>query len=186
MPDWSSTRSSFLNGELIAYGPTMAVIFNEENAIARSILHVCNLGSDLHELAQPEPAPPGISCSGLSWPARSSGSVNGLLQSVHQRVSPAWPLMADALSHALLPGLAIGVILFQLAPISLFIGAVTAALMVGLGAEVISRSSRVKEETALAILYTVAFSAGTLLNFAPVKRRYPSLSLRQYPRGVQQ
>jgi ABC-type Mn2+/Zn2+ transport system permease subunit len=95
------------------------------------------------------------------------GFTNGFLSAfiVLRRLA----LMADALSHALLPGLAVGVILFGLAPISLFTGAATAALLVGLGAEIISQSSRVKEETALAILYTVAFSAGiVLLNFAPV------------------
>jgi len=96
------------------------------------------------------------------------GFTNGFLSAfiVLRRLA----LMADALSHALLPGVAVGIILFGFAPISLFIGAVTAALMVGLGAEVISRSSRVKEETALAILYTVAFSAGIIfLQFAPVR-----------------
>jgi len=60
-------------------------------------------------------------------------------------------------------------ILFGLAPISLFIGALLAALLVGLGAEIISRNSRIKEETALAILYTVAFSGGiVLLSASPV------------------
>lgn len=96
------------------------------------------------------------------------GFTNGFLSAfiVLRRLA----LMADALSHALLPGLAVGMILFGLAPISLFTGAITAALLVGLGAELISRSSRVKEETALAILYTVAFSTGViLLQYAPVR-----------------
>jgi ABC-type Mn2+/Zn2+ transport system permease subunit len=96
------------------------------------------------------------------------GFTNGFLSAfiVLRRLA----LMADALSHALLPGLAVGVMLFGLAPLSLFSGALVAALLVGLGAELISRSSRVKEETALAVLYTVAFSAGiVLLSFAPVR-----------------
>ena len=96
------------------------------------------------------------------------GFTNGFLSAfiVLRRLA----LMADALSHALLPGLAVGVMLFGLAPLSLFSGALVAALLVGLGAELISRSSRVKEETALAVLYTVAFSAGiVLLNYAPVR-----------------
>jgi len=96
------------------------------------------------------------------------GFTNGFLSAfiVLRRLA----LMADALSHALLPGLAVGVMLFGLTPLSLFSGALVAALLVGLGAELISRSSRVKEETALAILYTVAFSAGiVLLSFAPVR-----------------
>lgn len=79
-------------------------------------------------------------------------------------------LMADALSHSLLPGLAIGVILFGLAPAGLFLGALLAALFVALGAELISRNSRIKEDTSLGILYTVAFSLGiVLLTFAKVR-----------------
>ena len=96
------------------------------------------------------------------------GFTNGFLSAfiVLRRLA----LMADALSHALLPGLAVGIMLFGLAPLSLFSGALVAALLVGLGAELISRSSRVKEETALAVLYTVAFSAGiVLLAISPVR-----------------
>ena len=79
-------------------------------------------------------------------------------------------LMADSLSHSLLPGLVLGVILFGLAPQGLFFGALFAALFVALGAQLISRSSRVKEDTALGILYTVAFSLGlVLLTFVKVR-----------------
>ena len=46
-------------------------------------------------------------------------------------------LMADALSHAVLPGVAMGIIIFGFVPISLFCGALTSALLVGLGAELI-------------------------------------------------
>jgi ABC-type Mn2+/Zn2+ transport system permease subunit len=72
-------------------------------------------------------------------------------------------LMADSLSHSLLPGLAVGVLLFNLAPAGLFVGALSAALLVALGAQVLARGERVKEDTALGILYTVAFSAGIIL-----------------------
>jgi len=79
-------------------------------------------------------------------------------------------LMADSLSHSLLPGLAVGVMLFGLAPAGLFVGALVAALFVALGAQLIARNSRLKEDTALAILYTVAFSTGlVLLAFVPVR-----------------
>ena len=79
-------------------------------------------------------------------------------------------LMADSLSHSLLPGLAVGVLLFGLAPAGLFFGALSAALLVALGAQLLSRGSRVKEDTALAILYTVAFSAGVvILSFVKVR-----------------
>jgi ABC-type Mn2+/Zn2+ transport system permease subunit len=72
-------------------------------------------------------------------------------------------LMADSLSHSLLPGLAIALLLFGLAPWGLFLGALVAALMVALGAQLMSRSSRLKEDTALGALYTVAFSLGVVL-----------------------
>ena len=85
-------------------------------------------------------------------------------------------LMADALSHSLLPGLAVGVLLFGLTPFSLFFGALAAALFVALGAGLISRSSRIKEDVALGILYTVAFSLGiVLLSYAPTR-----VSLQHY------
>ncbi|HEY5894731.1 MAG TPA: metal ABC transporter permease [Chthoniobacterales bacterium] len=72
-------------------------------------------------------------------------------------------LMADALSHSLLPGLALGVLIFGLAPTGLFAGALAAALIVAIGSQLISRNSRVKEDTSIAILYTMAFSAGVIL-----------------------
>jgi ABC-type Mn2+/Zn2+ transport system permease subunit len=79
-------------------------------------------------------------------------------------------LMADSLSHSLLPGLAVGVLLFGLAPAGLFMGALSAALLVALGAQLLARGARVKEDSALAILYTVAFSAGVvLLSFVKVR-----------------
>jgi ABC-type Mn2+/Zn2+ transport system permease subunit len=79
-------------------------------------------------------------------------------------------LMADSLSHSLLPGLVLGVMIFGLAPQGLFVGALVAAFFVALGAQLISRSSRVKEDAALGILYTVAFSIGlVLLTFVKVR-----------------
>jgi ABC-type Mn2+/Zn2+ transport system permease subunit len=79
-------------------------------------------------------------------------------------------LMADSLSHSLLPGLVIGVMVFGLAPQGLFLGALVAALFVALGSQIIARSSRLKEDTALGILYTVTFSIGlVLLSFVKVR-----------------
>lgn len=79
-------------------------------------------------------------------------------------------LMADSLSHSLLPGLALGLILFGLAPAGLFVGALCAALLVALGAQLLARGSRIKEDTALGILYTVAFSAGlVMISFVKVR-----------------
>jgi ABC-type Mn2+/Zn2+ transport system permease subunit len=79
-------------------------------------------------------------------------------------------LMADSLSHSLLPGLAMGMLLFGLAPMGLFLGALVAALFVALGAQLLARNSRLKEDTALGILYTVAFSLGVvLISFVKVR-----------------
>src|SRR3982750_1206801 len=79
-------------------------------------------------------------------------------------------LMADSLSHSLLPGLAVGLMIFGLAPGGLFFGALCAALLVALGAQLLARGSRIKEDTALGILYTVAFSAGlVMLSFVKVR-----------------
>ncbi len=72
-------------------------------------------------------------------------------------------LMADSLSHSLLPGLALGFMLFGLAPMGLFFGGLVAALFVAVGAQLMARTSRLKEDTALGVLYTVAFSLGVIL-----------------------
>ena len=78
-------------------------------------------------------------------------------------------LQVGSLSHSLLPGVAVGVILFGLSQWSLFCGALVAALVVGLGSLVVGRSSRLGQETSLAIIYTAAFASGVLLlEAAPV------------------
>ena len=57
-------------------------------------------------------------------------------------------LMADSLSHSLLPGLALGVMIAGgLVPSALFIGGLVAALIVALGAQLLARSSRVRSST---------------------------------------
>jgi ABC-type Mn2+/Zn2+ transport system permease subunit len=95
------------------------------------------------------------------------GFTNGFLGTfiVLRRMS----LMADALSHSMLPGLAIGLVLFGLNPGGLFLGGIIAAFLVATGAMLLARVSRVKEDASLAILYTVAFSIGVvLLQYVPV------------------
>jgi ABC-type Mn2+/Zn2+ transport system permease subunit len=89
------------------------------------------------------------------------GFTNGFLGAfiILRRMS----LMADALSHSMLPGLAIGLMLFGLNPGGLFVGGIMAAFFVALGAMLLARGSRLKEDTSLAILYTFAFSVGAVL-----------------------
>ncbi len=70
-------------------------------------------------------------------------------------------LSVSALSHTMLPGIALGILITgTLTQVNAFIGALTAALFVGLGSVVVSRTSRVAQGTALAILYTTAFALG--------------------------
>jgi manganese transport system permease protein len=72
-------------------------------------------------------------------------------------------LMADAMAHSLLPGVAVALLLFGLVPGTLFVGALVAALLVAFGTQIISNSSRIKEDTALGLLFACSFSLGLVL-----------------------
>jgi manganese transport system permease protein len=79
-------------------------------------------------------------------------------------------LVADALSHSLLPGLALAAIFVGLNPMGLVAGGLLAAILVALSGHCISHSSRIKEETAIASLYVIAFAFGiALIKFANVR-----------------
>ncbi len=96
------------------------------------------------------------------------GFVNGALSAfiVLRRLA----LMADAVAHSLLPGLAVALILFGLAPGTLFLGALFAALLVAGGVQLISGSTRLKEDTSLGLLFACSFSLGlVLLSFSPAR-----------------
>ena len=72
-------------------------------------------------------------------------------------------LKVGSLSHALLPGIAVAILLVGLHDWSSFLGGLFAALMIGLGSLAVSRGSRLDQDSALAILYTAAFSGGIIL-----------------------
>jgi manganese/iron transport system permease protein/iron/zinc/copper transport system permease protein len=72
-------------------------------------------------------------------------------------------LFASALSHTLFPGIALGALVAGLSPLSAFIGALVAAMVIGLSAQAISLFSRVDHNTTLAILFTAAFGGGLLI-----------------------
>lgn len=72
-------------------------------------------------------------------------------------------LKVGSLSHALLPGIAVAILLVGLHDWSAFLGALIAALLIGLGSLAVSRGTRIDQESALAILYTSAFSGGIIL-----------------------
>lgn len=68
-------------------------------------------------------------------------------------------LMGDAISHAVLPGVAIS----HMFGISFFYGAVTTGLLTTLGIGFVSQNSRVKNDTAIGIVFSAAFAFGVIL-----------------------
>lgn len=73
-------------------------------------------------------------------------------------------LSVSALSHTLLPGIALGMLVTgALSQWNAFLGAIFAALLVGLGSVAVSRGNRIAQGTALAVLYTAAFAAGVAI-----------------------
>ena len=73
-------------------------------------------------------------------------------------------LSVSALSHTMLPGIAVGILVTgALSQWHAFFGAMFAALLVGLGSVAVARGKRVAEGTSLAVLYTAAFAAGVAI-----------------------
>ncbi|MDP0489977.1 MAG: metal ABC transporter permease [Verrucomicrobiota bacterium JB023] len=73
------------------------------------------------------------------------------------------PLKLGALSHAVFPGIAAVVVLTGLSLFGIYLGALFAATLVGLGAIFFARRSMLSEETTLAVLMTGAFASGVIL-----------------------
>jgi len=64
----------------------------------------------------------------------------------------------------MLPGIALGIwVTGYLSQWNAFIGALFAALLVGLGSVAVARGKRIAEGTSLAVLYTAAFAAGVAI-----------------------
>ncbi|NWK55382.1 metal ABC transporter permease [Verrucomicrobiaceae bacterium N1E253] len=73
-------------------------------------------------------------------------------------------LSIGALSHTMLPGIATVVLITGvLSQLGAFVGALFAALIVGLGSVAVARGSRIPQGTALAIFFTTAFAAGIII-----------------------
>lgn len=73
-------------------------------------------------------------------------------------------LSVSALSHTMLPGITLGILIAgALTQLSAFLGALFAALFVGLGSVAVARGKRIAQGTALAVLYTTAFAAGVAI-----------------------
>ncbi|WFB36305.1 metal ABC transporter permease [Kiritimatiellota bacterium B12222] len=78
-------------------------------------------------------------------------------------------LVISALSHSLLPGIALAMIVFGgMTPFVGFVGALVSALMVGLSTVYVARKGLLDHQTATSVLYTTAFAGGLLLlDFVP-------------------
>lgn len=73
-------------------------------------------------------------------------------------------LSVSALSHTMLPGIALGILATgALTQWNAFLGALFAAMLVGLGSVAVARGNRVAQGTALAVLYTAAFAVGAAI-----------------------
>ncbi|HLR09441.1 MAG TPA: metal ABC transporter permease [Bacillota bacterium] len=68
-------------------------------------------------------------------------------------------LIGDAISHAILPGVAISYML----GINYFYGAVTFGLMTAVGIGVVSQNSRIKNDSSIGIVFTAFFALGVIL-----------------------
>lgn len=72
-------------------------------------------------------------------------------------------LMGDALAHAVLPGVAAGYLVAGLSLVAMSIGGFIAALLVALGAGLVTRHSRQHEDASFAAFYLIALALGVLL-----------------------
>lgn len=95
------------------------------------------------------------------WACAVIGFSNGFVSAlvVLRRSS----LQIGTISCALLPGIALAILLFGFMQWSILIGAVIAGLMVGLGSLFISRTGKADHDTALSILHTTAFALGYII-----------------------
>ena len=72
-------------------------------------------------------------------------------------------LLGDALSHAVLPGVAVGFMLFGLSLPAMALGGMAAGLLVAAIAGVVTRFTTLKEDASLAAIYLVALALGVSL-----------------------
>lgn len=95
------------------------------------------------------------------WACAIIGFSNGFVSAlvVLRRSS----LQIGTISCALLPGIALSILIFGFGQLSILSGAICAALLVGLGSLFVSRTSRLHHDTALSIIHTTAFAIGYII-----------------------
>lgn len=72
-------------------------------------------------------------------------------------------LTGDAMSHAILPGAAIGFLLAGLNLYAMSLGGLVAGLLVAVGAGVVARATELKEDASLAAFYLISLAVGVLI-----------------------
>jgi len=85
------------------------------------------------------------------------GAVCGLLSSYV--ILKRWSLLGDAISHAVLPGVAIAYLLGW----PFFVGAFITGALTSLGIGLIERNSRIKSDAAMGLMFTAAFALGVVI-----------------------
>ncbi|TVS09994.1 MAG: metal ABC transporter permease [Wenzhouxiangella sp.] len=85
------------------------------------------------------------------------GAVCGLLSSYV--ILKRWSLLGDAISHAVLPGVAIAYLLGW----PFFVGAFATGALTSLGIGVIERNTRIKSDAAMGLMFTAAFALGVVI-----------------------
>jgi manganese/iron transport system permease protein len=85
------------------------------------------------------------------------GAVCGLLSSYV--ILKRWSLLGDAISHAVLPGVAIAYLLGW----PFFVGAFITGALTSLGIGLIERNSRIKADAAMGLMFTAAFALGVVI-----------------------
>lgn len=72
-------------------------------------------------------------------------------------------LTGDAMAHAILPGAAIGYLLFGLSLAAMTVGGIVAGLAVAIGSGLVARNTLIREDTSLAAFYLLSLSLGVLI-----------------------
>lgn len=95
------------------------------------------------------------------WACGIIGFANGFVSALV--VLRKSSLQIGTISCALLPGIALAILLFGLVQLSILVGAIIAGLLVGLGSLFLSRTSRIDHDAALSILHATAFAIGYII-----------------------
>lgn len=72
-------------------------------------------------------------------------------------------LVGDAMAHAILPGAAIGFLLFGLQIVPMTVGGILAGLAVALSAGLVARTTVLREDASLAAFYLISLALGVLI-----------------------